>query len=245
MVSSWDMDTKTNDKYLMPGALLVGLALIAGAVYWNGQHPSTAVQGTNPTGTASAVNIKDVNIKDAPYIGEKNAPVTMAFWSDFQCPYCKAAEVGHEQIPTKPAMPEIVKNYVDTGKVKVVFMDLPLTQIHPNANNMALYGRSVWKLYPEQYFAWREAIFAKQGEKFGDAASVDALNATIAGLDAARIKADVQANTATYQKLIDADVAQARKFGINGTPGTIIGKEFISGAYPYERFQTAIETVLN
>jgi protein-disulfide isomerase len=237
------MEPKINDKYLMPGALLIGLALIAGAVYWNGQHPSSASPvAAEPA--APSVNIKDVKIADAPYIGKVNAPVTIAFWSDFQCPYCKAAEIGHDQIPTKPAIPEVIKTYVDTGKVKIVFLDLPLSQIHPNALTMALYGRAVWKLYPERYFDWREAILTKQGQDFGDAASVDALNATIAGLDASRIKADVQANTATYKKLIDADMAQATKFGIRGTPGFIIGKTLLAGAYPFENFKTAIEAAL-
>ena len=247
MVSSSDMEIKINDKVFLPAAVIVAGLIIAGAVVWNGSRPATpdspqaAGTGTVPS---PSVNIEDVEIAGHPYIGKENAPVTIAFWSDFQCPYCKSFEVGHDQIPTPAAFPDIIKNYIDTGKAKIVFLDLPLTQLHPNALNMALYGRAVWKLYPEQYVAWREAILTRQGEDFGNASSVDALNATIAGLDAARIKADVQANKAAYQKMIDADTAQAGKFGVNATPSFIIGTQLLAGAYPYQNFEDAIKAAL-
>ena len=44
-----------------------------------------------------------------------------------------------------------------------------------------------------------------------------------------------------YQKLMDADKAEASSFGINGTPGTIIGKQLIAGAQPYSGVKTTID----
>jgi protein-disulfide isomerase len=81
----------------------------------------------------------------------------------------------------------------------------------------ALYNRAVWKLYPAQYFAWRTAMYTAQDEEgdkgFGNAASIDKLDATIAGLDADKIAADVKANTTLYQAAIDRDKAEATKVG--------------------------------
>ena len=82
------------------------------------------------------------------------------------------------------------------------------------------------------------------GEGFGDAASIDVLNAKISGVDAAKVAADVKANTATYQAMVDSDRVEAGKAGVNATPAFVIGKEVILGAYPYARFQAAIEEVL-
>ena len=224
--------------------MVAGL-LIAGAVMWNGSRPA----GTDSTGSPQAgpkVNIKDVKTDGDPFIGSATAPVTIAFWSDFQCPFCKSAEVGGvPQIPTPPSIPEIIKNYVDMGKVKIVFMDFAF--LGNDSITAALYNRSVWKLHPTQYFAWRTAMYVAQDAEnggFGNATSIDKLNATIPGLDAAKIAADVEANKAVYQAMIDFDKAEAQKVGVNATPSFVIGTEVIQGAYPYPTFQTAIDALL-
>ena len=230
----------------MPGALLLGLVVIAGVMYWNGQHPAAGVAQGGQQPAAPSVNIKDVKTAGEPYIGQANAPITIAFWSDFQCPFCKAVEIGHDQIPTKPALPEIIKNYVDTGKVKIVFKDFNF--LGEDSTTAGEYNRAVWKLYPEKYFEWRTAMYKAQddeGDKgFGDAPSIDTLNAGIAGLDAAKIAADVKANATAYKALMDADKAEAAKLGVKATPSFIIGKVLLAGAYPYDNFKTAIDALL-
>lgn len=237
----------TNDignKYFLPIAVIVAGLFIGGAVMWNGSRPAAGPAGG---GTAPAVDIKNVKIEGNPFIGQADAPVTIAFWSDFQCPYCRSFEVGGiPQIPTPPAFPDILKNYVDTGKVKVVFMDFVF--LGNDSIDAALYGRSIWKLYPDKYFAWRTAMYTAQDEEgdagFGDAASIDKLNATIAGIDATKVAADVKANTGAYQAMVDADRAEAQKVGVSATPSFVIGTQLIQGAYPYANFQAALDVAL-
>lgn len=223
-----------SNKYFLPAAVLLAGLFIAGAVLWNGSRPAKA-PGIGQNGTPPAVDIKDIKTEGNPYLGKADAPITIAFWSDFQCPFCKQFELN--------TLPQIVKNYVDTGKAKVVFMDFIFLGNDSIAGG--LYSRSVWKLYPEQYFAWRTAMYEAQDEEgdqgFGDAASIDALTATIPGLDAAKIAADVKANASTYQAALDADRAEAQKVGVNATPSLIVGTKLIQGAYPYPTFQAAIE----
>lgn len=238
------MQTENNNKFLPIAVLAAGL-FIGGAVLWNGSHPATGTaQGTQQ---GPAVDIKNVKLSGDPFIGKADAPVTIAFWSDFQCPYCKAFEVGGiPQITTPAALPDIIKNYVDTGKVKIVFMDFVF--LGNDSVTAALYNRAVWKLYPDQYFAWRTAMYTAQDAEgdvgFGNAASIDKLDATIPGLDAAKIAADVKANTATYQAMVDSDKAEAAKVGIDATPSFVIGKQAVKGAYPYASFQAAIDAEL-
>jgi len=234
-------------KYFLPAAVIAAGVLIAGAVLWNGSHP-TNPSGTQPNGTAPtvAVNIKNIKTDGDPYVGSANAPVTIAFWSDFQCPYCKAVEVGGiPQIPIQPALPDVIKNYVDTGKVRIVFMDFVF--LGKDSVTAALYNRSVWRLYPSQYMVWRTAMYTAQDQEgdqgFGNAASIDKLDATIPGLDAAKIAADVKANATAYQALVDADKAEAKKAGVNATPSFVIGTQLIPGAVEYATIQTAIEAV--
>lgn len=227
----------TNDmssKFFLPAAVIVAGLFIAGAVIWSGSHPAQA-PGTAGTAPAPSVNIKDITTTGDPFIGQANAPITIVEWSDYQCPYCKQFELN--------TLPQIIKNYVDTGKAKIVFMDF--TFLGNDSVAAALYDRSVWKLYPSQYFTWRTAMYNAQDEEgdkgFGNAATIDKLDATIPGLDAAKITADVKANATTYQAAVDADKAEAGKAGVNATPSFVIGTQLIQGAYPYATFQTAID----
>jgi protein-disulfide isomerase len=240
------MDTnEMGNKYFLPIAVVAAGLLIAGAVVWNGSRPADSTGSPK----ASKVDIKDVKTDGVPFIGSANAPVTVAFWSDFQCPFCKAFEVGHPQIPIQPAFPDILKNYVDTGKVKIVFKDVVFLSPRMGMDSLTavLYNQSVWKLYPNQYLVWREAMFVAQDEEgggFGNAASIDELNATIAGLDSAKIAADVNANTDAYTQVANATTAEAQKLGINATPSFIIGTQKVEGAVPFANFKAVIDSVL-
>ncbi len=232
------METNQQNSKFLPAAVVVAGLLIAGAVYWNGQNPAPAAPAAGGQPTAPKVDIKDVNIAGAPFIGQTNAPVTIAVWGDFQCVFCKKFE--------QETLPQMVRDYVDTGKVKIVFMDFAFQG--EDSVTAAVYGRSVWKLYPTQYFSWRVAIYTAQDEGgsqgFGDAASIDKLNGTIPGVDAAKVAADVKANEIAYKAMVQVDNDEAQKVGVNATPAVLIGTQVILGAYPYPTFQTAIDQLL-
>lgn len=229
------------NKIFLPVSVIAAGLLIAGAVVWNGQRPAN----TGDNGQAVKADINTVNMEGAPFIGNPNAPVTIAFWSDFQCPFCRAFEVGHPKIQTPAALPQIIKDYVNTGKVKIVFMDFAF--LGPDSFTAARYNHSIWKLYPEQYFAWRTAMYEAQDEEhkgFGDEASIKVLTAKIAGIDAAKVAADVAANGNAYDAMAEAEKAEAQKQGISATPSFVIGTQMLAGAYPYANFKTAIDTLL-
>ena len=229
----------------IPGAiviagLIIGLSLI---VAFKGTSTTQGAAGQQPT---VAVDIKDVKIDDSdPYIGDKNAPVTLVSWEDYQCPFCKAVEVGHPQIPTKPAMPELIRDYVNTGKLKIVFKDYAF--LGDDSKIAAMYDSAIWKLYPTKYHEFREAMYKAQDEEhggFGNEATIIALIKTIPGLDSAKLKADVTANVDVYAKEHDDDRAEGASFGITGTPGFITGKVLIPGAVGIEEFKKAIDPQL-
>lgn len=228
----------TNNKYFLAGAVILAVLFIGWAVMWGASHPAQP---------SSQTESQKVVVDGDPYLGSADAPLTIAFWSDYQCTFCKAVEVGGiPQITTPPALPEIIKNYVDTGKVRIVFMDFAF--LGNDSITGALYGRAIWDLYPDKYFEWRTAMFNAQDEEgdrgFGNAASIDALNATISGIDAAKVAADVKANASAYQAMIDADKAEGQKFGVQATPSFLIGTKVVAGAYPYATFQEAIDALL-
>ncbi len=234
-------------KLAVPIAIVIAGALIAGAVYFAsiGRGPSTGIPAA---GAQPSVDIKDVKITaEDPFIGNANAPVTIAYWSDYQCPFCKAFEVGGvPQIPVPAAMPTIIKDYVDTGKVKIVFKDYSF--LGNDSTTAALYEHAVWDLYPAKFYAWREAMFKAQDEEgdkgFGNEDSILKLTATISGIDAARVKAQVAAKKDAYTQSMNDDRQEGASFGVQGTPGFIIGKQLIAGAQPLASFTAAIDAEL-
>lgn len=225
-----------NEKYFLPVSVLVAGVLIAGAVIWTNQHPGPVAQQGAPT--APKVNVKDVDINGAPYIGNPQAPITIVEWADYQCPFCKRFE--------EQTLPTLITKYVDTGKVKIVFKHFAF--LGEDSTTAAHYDQAIWALYPEKYLTWRNAMYAKQDDEgdqgFGDAESIDALNATISGIDADKVRALVAQNKDKYQKFMDAEKAEGQKFGISATPSFIVGTEMIAGAYPIEKFTSVIEGLL-
>lgn len=236
------MPPPTAEKKLStPIAIIIAGVLIAGAVYFG-----ISSQSASTLPNEQKVDIKKVKIEGEPYIGKADAPVTMAYWSDFQCPFCKAVEVGGvPQIPLTPAIPVLKERYIDTGKLRIVFKDYAF--LGEDSTTAALYGRAMWELYPEKYWEWREAMYKAQDDEnsgFGNEASVIELTAKIDGVDAERVKNTVAEKRDAYIKLIDADGAEGAKFGISGTPGFITGKRLIGGAAQPEAFARAIDEQL-
>jgi protein-disulfide isomerase len=230
----------------LPLAIIVAGAMIAVGLFF-GLSATKGATATAGTQQPVKVDVKDVNMTDEPFIGNANAPLTMAYWSDYQCPFCKAVEVGGvPQIQIDPSIPTLIKDYVDTGKLKIVFKDFAF--LGKDSITGAEYARAVWHLYPDKFYVWRDAMFKAQDQEgdqgFGNAATIDALIQKLPGFDDAKIKADLTANKAKYDAAIQADTTEGSKFGVQGTPGFVIGTQSIDGAVPLSQFQSAIDSQL-
>lgn len=169
---------------------------------------------------------------DDAMVGDPNAPVTMIEFSDYECPFCKR---HFDQV-----YPQIKEKYVDTGKVKVIFRDFPLS-FHPNAEPAAIAAECVGEqLGDAKYFEYHDKLFANN-----------------TNLTAANLKSwaeELGANGSSFDNCINdeatkaevqADLADGQKAGITGTPGFLINNKRISGAQPFSAFESAIEEALN
>ena len=232
------METNNMNKFFLPAAVVLAGLFIGGAVIWNGSHP--AAPGNAGTAPAPvAVNIKDVKTDGEPYFGNASAPVTIAEWSDYQCPFCKEFEIT--------TLPQIVQNYISAGKVKIVFKDFAF--LGPDSMVDAEYARAVWALYPSQFAAWRTALYSQEPQENSLSAAdnltfLATVTKSVTGIDLAKIKADVAANQATYDAAINADKAEAANFSIQATPSFVVGTQMIAGAYPYATFQAALDPLV-
>lgn len=163
--------------------------------------------------------------------GNKNAPVTIVEYSDFQCPYCSR---GFGTVK------EIEKMYGD--KVRIVFKHLPL-DFHPMAMPAAKYFEAIAMQDHKKAEKFHDEIFMNQtqlnqeGEKFLKAATKKV------GANLAKVEKDI--NSESVQKRIAADMEEAKKFEFSGTPGFLINGVSLRGAYPPPEFKKIIDRHLS
>lgn len=176
----------------------------------------------------------EVDTSQAFSIGAADAPVVIVEFTDFQCPYCSR---HFEQ-----TFPQLQADYVETGKVRYVFMDFPLTDIHPQAPAAAEAARCAGE--QDAYLEMHHALFTRQGEWSGrgDAAAIFADYAAELGLDEAAFAACQ--TDGRFADAVQADLEQGVALGVNGTPAFFLNGHFVSGAQPYSVFQEAIESLL-
>ena len=234
------MEPQQKNIVSTPVAIIIAGVIIAGAVIFATRQPApqAAAIANQQQPAAVAVDVSKVKTDGEPFIGNADAPVTMAYWYDYQCPFCQRNE--------EDVMPQIVKNYVDTGKLKIVFKDYEF--LGPDSQTLGQFSRAVWATAPDKFYQWHKAIYDNQGtENTGWATQAKILSITTSVLgasDTAKVAALVKASGALYQKEMDADKAEGTAVGISGTPGAIIGKQLVSGAQPYAAFQAAIDAAL-
>ncbi len=238
------MKQKQNNLIMSVIILVVGV-LIAGAIIYSSSGNSQPTTKTVNNGIAqiktekTAVNIKNVKTQNEPFIGSPDAPVTIAYWFDFQCPFCKRFEDN--------TLPILINKYVKTGKVRIVFKDFQF--LGPDSQDAGLVENAMWALYPNQYENWHNLMFAAQDAEnsgFGDLNSIYNLISTkMPGINLQRVKQEVKQNKSAYLRDLNDDRAEGAKFGINGTPGFIIGNQIISGAQPTSVFVNIINSELN
>lgn len=242
-----------------PIAILIGSIIISLAILVNGgiirfkdsvatkssttQAAQTPTQPTQQAPQAPTGPVK-VASADAPVLGNKDAPVTLIEFSDYECPFCKRS---FDQL-----LPELKKNYIDSGKLKLVYRNLPLP-FHQNAHKeaeAALCARDQGG--DATYFKFHDQIFTKTTSN-GTGLALDQLPIIAAsiGLNVSQFQQCL--DSGKYKDYVDKDITYAEKVGANGTPTWFVGKstadgnidgQIIVGAQPFSAFQPTIDNLL-
>jgi len=194
--------------------------------------PSPGQQGGGETKPKEPERI-EVSVDDDPVLGQADARVVIVEFSDFQCPYCDRF--------FQQTFPQLKREYIDTGKVKLVFRDFPLS-FHQNA---ALAAEAAQCAYEQDAF-WEmhDRIFAGQGEWSGssEAKGIFIGYAEELGLDQARFRECL--DSGRYKEEVQGDFKDGAKYGVRGTPTFFINGRKLVGAQPFSAFQQVIEDEL-
>jgi protein-disulfide isomerase len=241
--------TKGKRDMFLPISILVAAVMVVGAIVFatlykgsaaapagGGAAAGDAVEATSTTQTAAQA--MTLGPRDA-ILGNASATVTLIEYGDYQCPYC-----GEYFSQTEP---EIIQNYVNTGKVRMVFRDFAFLGAESTAAaEAAQCAEDQNKLWP-----YHDALYsAKVADDANGGQEDDGFFSTTELL---KLGQQVGLNMSTFTSCVNNDtdaniVAQekgdAANAGINSTPSFIVNGTTITGAQPYSVFQQALDSAL-
>jgi protein-disulfide isomerase len=199
-------------------------------------HEVTASAGdvAPPIGTADYEDTVSVLADKARIRGAATAPVWLVEVSDFQCPFCKQ---WHDE-----SFAKLDQEYVKTGKVRIAYLNFPLTRIHPNAQAAA--EAAMCAGVQGKFWELHESLFQTQkrwAELKSPMAVFDSL-ARAAGVDHKRWSNCM--TTHATAKIIAADRDRSGRAGVESTPTFFVGDRALAGAYPVDTFRVAIDQAL-
>jgi protein-disulfide isomerase len=243
----------SSDKLSVPMAIIVAGLLIGGAILLKGSSPTQPLPTTDNKNTETT--LAPVTTKDRT-MGDTNAKVTLVMYEDFQCPFCGAIsglQTDSEAISYlkngdpkwTPFMPEILTNYVNTGKVLFVYRDFAfLGDESTKASEAARCAED-----QNKFWEYHDYLYAHQkGENQGNFSNANLkMFAKTLGLDQSSF--DKCLDSDQYAQAIADSNKEGANAGISSTPKGFIllnGKvvSTIDGAEPYYMVKEKIDQAL-
>ncbi len=174
-----------------------------------------------------------MNLEGGPWLGNKDAPLTIVEFTDYQCSYCRSFHTA--------TFGELKKKFIDTGKIRFASRDLPL-EFHSNAERAAEAARCAGD--QGQFWEMRDHLITNASRLSPDDIQVYARTLK---LDMLQFRGCM--DNGKYSETVKKDVATAESFGVNGTPSFLIGKStregvsgvIMVGALPIEAFEMKLK----
>lgn len=165
--------------------------------------------------------------------GSKSAPVTVYEMADFECPYCRDFAMQ--------TFPALEKQYITTGKVRWVFINLPIPSIHPNAVPAAEFAACASR--EGKFWATHDMLYATQEkwEHLKDVSPYLLSQILPLGLNAGAMQKCLQSGVAA--NMVRDDVAGAQRSGASSTPSFYIEGGLVEGSRSLQVFQHVLDSI--
>ncbi len=159
--------------------------------------------------------------------GSATAPVIIVEFSDFQCPYCRQVQ---------PTLKNLLAKY--EGRVSVAYRDLPLREIHPQAQLAAEASRCAGE--QGKFWEYHDLLFTNP-----DKLNRDGLVEQARSLKLDEKQFDSCLSNGKYKAQVEQDLQEGMRAGVTGTPGFFINGVLLSGAQPQAAFEGIIQAELS
>jgi protein-disulfide isomerase len=227
--------TKRNDNgidFWKIAAFTFAILLIA-SIATRGFTSFDLFTGNSPTGRATDLG-SDINLTGAYYMGDADAPVTLIEYSDFMCPFCERFH--------KETFPRLKDNYIDTGKVRYIFVSYPALRhpvTEPAANAAMCAGEQ------EQYYEYISKVFDNFNMLRGITRDPTPELLTFAeqlGLNMNQFTSCVESDK--YIDEVRENALNGSNRGVQATPTFFVNGVMVRGAQPYSVFEQYIEQAI-
>lgn len=206
---------------LLWAAFIVGLGCLWPTSGWSGE--SKERQWTQADVVAA------LERGPGPGKGVQDAPVTMVYFTDFQCGYCRKF--------VKETLPKIEEHYIRTGKVRLVFRHLAILG---DASIQAAQA-SACAFDQGKFWEYHDTLFDNMGPlAFGNSR----LKRYAADLRLHEKAFATCLDNRTYAERVNVETVFGRALGATGTPAFLINGQLLLGAYPFEVFQQGLDRML-
>jgi protein-disulfide isomerase len=164
-------------------------------------------------------------------LGSPDAPVEVIEYASLTCHHCASF---HNDV-----LPQVKKELIDTGKVRLVYRDFPLDRV---ALEAAILARC---LPPERYFPVLSILFSKQDDWSHAKDPVEPLAriGTLAGLSRPTYDA-CRADKALQDSIVQSRFEGENKHGVESTPSFVIGGKNYKGVLAFDAFKKTVEPLL-
>lgn len=183
-----------------------------------------------------------ISLDDDPIRGNPDAPITIVEFSDYQCPFCARFYAQ--------TLPLLLEEYIDEGKVNLVYRDFPVQRIHPNA--LAAAAAAECADDQGKYWEYHDTLFEKQNAwaKLDSNSAISTFSQFATEIELEQQQFDNCLKSGKYLEEVQADFSDGKNYQVTGTPGFFIGNEDIGfvkiiGAKPYDAFKKVIDAQLN
>ncbi len=210
----------------MVGGILALALVVAVVLLTNGTNASSA-----PLAVASPAPPAPLDKCGSPTCGSETAPVTLDVYADFQCPYCKAFE---------PVLQQLVPDYIDTGKVKLVYHNYPII----GAESFTAAQAALCAADQNRFWMFANDLFVHQGTENSGVftpANLQSL-AEAAGLDGTTFKSCLDSQK--YSSQVKQELAEGSRLGVNSTPTFFINGQIHAGGVSYAQLTTLLDAAL-
>ena len=194
------------------------------------QNPAAVQPSGQPSTPSGPVNVA---VGNYPPLGNPNAKVTVIEFADFRCPFC---EQWFQTVE-----PNLIKDYVNTGKVKFYFRNYaflgPASTLAANAGECANEQGKFWQFH--------DYMYSHQPSESDTSMYTVANLSQIAGnlgMNQSQFQSCLSSNK--YNNNVTKDLNDGSAAGVNGTPTTFINGIPIVGAVPYSQIQQQIDVAL-